>query len=372
MNRRGFLTRGLVLPLLGSVSAPLQSKELVSASEDTFHQGLFASAFTDANKQHHIGLLNHQGQLLWQKPLNERAHAPVFHPTQPIVAIVSRRPGFFITVYNTITGKHVNQITPSNGHHFYGHAVFSADGNRLITQENHYDSGEGKVFVRDWLNGRILNEWPSYGIGPHQSCLLNGTTLVVANGGLRTHPDNDRTILNMDSMQPNVAFISLEDGRLLHKVTHSSDLHQLSIRHLDINSDGKVALAFQYQGQKWEAVPLVGIASLGSEKIDYLPMPEPIRQQFKQYCGSVRFDASGNVLAVTTPRGGLVAFWSIKEHVFLSTNVLRDVCGVKASNKPHEFILSTGRGKLFHINIMEETARLVQKFDKVHWDNHLT
>ncbi|WP_191600006.1 DUF1513 domain-containing protein [Marinomonas algicola] len=378
MDRRSFLRyTALNIPLFSASSTTLWSTNAFATDQTNYHLSdahldHFASAYTGEGNKHHLALVGSQGEPIWEQALDSRAHAPVFHPSKPIVAVVARRPGFYIDLYDTKSGKKLIQMPPSEGHHFYGHGVFSADGKYFITQENHYDSGEGKVFVRDWQNGRIVHEWLSYGIGPHQSCLLNDTTLVVANGGLKTHPNNDRKIENIDSMQPNVSFISLQDGHLLHQVTHPAEYHQLSIRHLHINKIGQVAIAFQYQGPKWDTVPLVGLTSLESSKIDYLPMPEPIRQRFKQYCGSVRFDASGKVLAVTTPRGGMIAFWSIEHQDFLSNNTLMDVCGLKATSQPFEFIVSTGRGKIFKINTMENIVQLVQKNDKIQWDNHLT
>ncbi len=39
-----------------------------------------------------------------------------------------------------------------------------------------------------------------------------GRRLVVANGGLRTHPDTGRETLNPDDMSPNLALIDLATG----------------------------------------------------------------------------------------------------------------------------------------------------------------
>ena len=46
------------------------------------------------------------------------------------------------------------------------------------------------IGVRDAQDGyRQIGELPSDGIGPHEATLMpDGKTLVVANGGIRTHP----------------------------------------------------------------------------------------------------------------------------------------------------------------------------------------
>ena len=41
-----------------------------------------------------------------------------------------------------------------------------------------------------------IGELASFGVGPHEVVLMpDGATLVVANGGIRTHPDRDRAKL---------------------------------------------------------------------------------------------------------------------------------------------------------------------------------
>jgi hypothetical protein len=55
------------------------------------------------------------------------------------------------------------------------------------------------IGVRDASAGyRHIGELPSHGIGPHDLALLSDErTLVVANGGIRTHPDRRREELNL-------------------------------------------------------------------------------------------------------------------------------------------------------------------------------
>ena len=71
---------------------------------------------------------------------------------------------------------------------------FSADGSLLYATENAFDSGEGRIGLYAADDGfRRRGEFASHGIGPHQLCLApDGQTLLVANGGIRTHPDYRR------------------------------------------------------------------------------------------------------------------------------------------------------------------------------------
>lgn len=364
LSRRAFLSAaslGLTLPTWAAL-VPAHSEKA----------DWLASAFTDNNGAHYMAVSDTKGQLHWSVPLPARAHAPLIHPSHGVIAIVARRPGFFIDIINVSTGQRLNRIEPLAEHHFYGHGLFSSDGRLLITQENHYPSGGGKIFVREWQTGKVVHEWSSYGIGPHESHLLNDEVLVVANGGLKTHPDNDRRILNLDDMMPNIAFISLKDGTLIHRIEHKDTHHQLSIRHLAVNDKQQVAFGCQHNGPAWEDMPLVGVLLQNEEaSVHYLPMPEAIRQEFKQYCGSVCFDASGEILAVSSPRGGLVAYWHLPSLSFLASEHYRDVCGLTSTKNRHEFYLTTGRGQLIKTNPVADVSELIQKFDNKKWDNHL-
>ena len=188
LSRRAFIASSLAM-----MSYSTWASAVPVAAENT----VFFSAFSKGSQAHYLGAFDAKGGLLWSMALPDRAHAPVVHPTHTVVGAVARRPGFYMDFFNPLTGAKVQRIEPTSEHHFYGHAVFTDDGKRLITQENHYPTGAGKIVIRSWPDGQIVQAFSSGGIGPHESVLLNKNTLVIANGGLKTHPDNDREILNL-------------------------------------------------------------------------------------------------------------------------------------------------------------------------------
>ena len=75
--------------------------------------------------------------------------------------------------------------------HFFGHGVFSADGKLLYTTENDYANAQGIIGVRDATYGyRQIGEFPAHGMEPHDVALpSDGRVMVIANGGIQTHPD---------------------------------------------------------------------------------------------------------------------------------------------------------------------------------------
>ena len=366
LSRRSFLAMSSALS-----GAVITAPSWATLTQQDAGKKLYASAYSLNQQEHFFGLFDENGDMVWDAKLIDRAHAPVVHPSQSIVGIVARRPGFFMDFFDVSTHQRITRIEPSKDHHFYGHALFTSDGSHLITQENHYPSGQGKIFVREWPSGQVTQTFSSNGIGPHESVLLNDQVLVIANGGLMTHPDEDRKILNLDTMKPNVTYLNLKDGSILNQSANSDDLHQLSIRHLDVNQQGTVALGFQYQGEMWDQVPLVALSRIDQPELEYLPIPEEVRVRFKQYCGSVCFDSSGEILAISTPRGGLVSYWHINSKTFLGVENCRDVCGLVATDNAHEFLLTSGIGIQLKSNPVQNTNKSLKKYTKLHWDNHL-
>ncbi|WP_156490248.1 DUF1513 domain-containing protein, partial [Oleiphilus sp. HI0086] len=84
-------------------------------------------------------------------------------------AVIGRRPGQYIIVSSIKSGRVIKHIQPEQGFHFYGHALYTPDGRYLVSTENHIDSGQGRLFVRDVLNDyRVHAQLSSHGIGPHE------------------------------------------------------------------------------------------------------------------------------------------------------------------------------------------------------------
>lgn len=353
------LGAGLLLPALPSLAASPALR--------------FASACQDADRNHWLALFDERGQLLLKHRLPGRAHHVAAHPSEPWLMAVARRPGRFIELVDYRSGERIQRIEAGPQRHFYGHAVFSADGRWLAATENQLPSGEGRLVIRDCRdNFRIVADHPSYGIGPHELAYLpDQHSLVVANGGILTQPDQGRRKLNLDSMQPSLAYIDGTSGQLLEQVGMPAELHQLSIRHIDINRHGEVAIALQYQGGKQDRVPLVALHRQG-RPLQLLEAPEPVRLAMRQYCGSARFDRSGELFAISSPRGDLVTLWR-RDGRFIDSFRVRDGCGLAATDRDREFVISSGNGRCYRYDLTTRRKRKLPALAQgsLAWDNHM-
>jgi uncharacterized protein len=338
----------------------------------------YLSSVDDADGRHAFAGLDDGGRLVFRHALPDRGHGVTLHPRLPRALIVARRPGTFLHVVDLADGSEVAQVSSPEGRHFYGHAVYSADAALLYTTENAYLDGNGVIGIYDVAAGYArVGEFPCHGIGPHELRLMpDGRTLVVAIGGIRTHPDNDREPLNLATMQPSLAYIDAADGRLLHRASLEPALFQLSIRHMDVAADGRIALALQYEGPESDQVPVAGIQQADGA-IRLFDAPAQVARRTRNYGGSTRFDASGRVLAVTCPRGNMALFWDLQEERFLGRVASFDGCGLGALPEPGRFVVASGVGGLALADALSPGGPAVSPAaggdaDALFWDNHLT
>lgn len=302
--------------------------------------------------------LTETGQSLFSLPLPSRGHAAATHPTQPLAVAFARRPGTFAVVIDCAKGRETARLTPPDGRQFNGHGVFSGDGSILYTSEVVAETSEGRIGLWDTTTFTRIGEWASGGIGPHDIKRM-GDTLIVANGGIHTDP-NDRSKLNLESMRPNLTQLS-STGQVLAQ-TELSEWQQNSIRHLAL-SETQAAFAMQWEGDSVEAPPLLGLWTPGSAPI-LCPAPEEEAFRMKGYAGSIAMTA--DLIAITSPKGGVAMIFDFNG-TYLAIHERPDICGIVALPSGG-FLATDGIGGLSRL---EATSLTRVSQTAVSWDNHI-
>jgi len=354
-----------------------------------------------------------QGQVKAALPLPARGHSFAIDATHHRAVVFGRQPGFFAYAF-ALDGSGALQpgtlplplpLPLPNGHHFYGHGVFAPDGHTLYATENDYARARGVIGVYDARPGRgfaRIGGFDSGGMGPHEIVLMpDGQTLCVANGGMQTHPDFGKTILNRATMRPSLAYLNRHDGRVLAVHTLQAALtgpqavvplgadawRHLSIRHLAVDGLGQVWAGCQYVNADGQRPPLVwrhGCHPCGHD-LQAVACPPEAQRAMRNYVGSVAVNAAGTVIAASSPVGGQVLFWEVgvsgqpSGHArFLQAFELPDVCGI-APWGAEGFLLSSGHGALVQYEPLgwAQTSRPSARSQTpppvlpVAWDNHL-
>lgn len=183
MQRRDFIKTLTAGTLLASAPSLFASKQKLST--------ILYSAGSDLEGNYNISACRVAGitKPLFTVALPARAHGITVREAHNEIVVFARRPNDFMLVIDSLTG--VIKQTIKNDKPLFGHGVFTPDGKTLFTTENDFENKQGVIGVRNASdNYKKIAEFPSGGIGPHELHLLaDGKTLVVANGGILTHPD---------------------------------------------------------------------------------------------------------------------------------------------------------------------------------------
>ncbi|EXF90279.1 hypothetical protein D554_0082 [Bordetella holmesii 30539] len=284
--------------------------------------------------------------------------------------VFGRQPGFFALSFDLRGQRPPQVIEAAAGRHFFGHGVYLPGGRLMLATENDYDAGQGVIGIYD-VSGtpRRVGEFSSGGIGPHEVILLpDGKTLCVANGGILTHPDYGKLELNLDTMRPSLAYLDATSGTLLENVELPARWHRLSIRHLALAADGAVWFGCQHMGPANERPALVGRHRRGQPMECFAGDPERLRGM-RNYVGSVAADASGHVMATSSPVGGQVLYWDALSGRQLGATALADGCGV-APAPGAGFLVSSGLGAMVAAGPHTPSAPLISASRDQSWDNH--
>lgn len=368
MNRRRFiLFATAATATLGSavVSSALM-KRAVAAGHPTLY-----SASDNPEGGHFLTRLDLGNGERHSLPVPVRGHAVMpLHDQQ--VLMFGRRPAFECVVAD-FQAQTINAINVAEKRHFNGHGCISATSNVLLTTENDYEGVRGVLGVRDSQTFQVLDEYETHGLDPHDVHLMpDGRTLVVANGGIQTHPDFGRRKLNIDTMQPSLVYLDVESRRKLDEYRLPD--HHLSIRHLIVTDKGDVGVALQYEGNLYRRQPesLVAWQPAGGELRLLAIEPQALRA-FSGYMADLAFDPSNGVLAVTSPRGNHVSFWDVNNAEFTHAVALPEPSGIAFLPEQGAFLVSdaTGGVHTFDSTSKQAAASPLHHFPGTIWDNHL-
>jgi hypothetical protein len=373
MNSRTGISRRVLISGIAALALTPSSVFAARVRTKKAIRNIWLSAQGDKSETYGVGLFDSASASSSEIPSGFRGHGVTLHPSGKLALMFARRPGTQVIEVNLESREHRLAFECRQNRHLFGHGCFSADGKRLFTSEAEIDSGRGLIAIRDAKNYQLLAEMPSHGIGPHELKLLNDDkTLVVANGGILTHPDSGRKKLNLDSMSSNLCYIDITSGEKLsiHRVTES----KASLRHLDVADDDTVAIAMQFQREAathQTLVPLTATHRLG-EPLRLLETSEPVLRQTHDYIGSVAINNQSRVAGFTSPKGSIALFWSLKSGAFLGYHQLHDVCGIAVTPDQSYFALTSSNGqmRLLDAQTLKEDRALRQHPD-VRWDNHL-
>jgi hypothetical protein len=331
--------------------------------------GVLLSGFEDLPGNQYVGGLTLPDGRVFGHKVPARVHGNAIDPLHPQrVLFFARRPGTDVFELDLATMQMRPAFTTQAGRHLAGHGLFSADGSVLFTSEHEYDTPRGVIGIRDARDFRILGEIDTQGIDPHEFAWMpDGKTLVVANGGILTHPRTFRQKLNIPTMDPSLVLIDVASGRCLEQLRLPD--HLLSVRHLAVMHNGSVAVGLQYEGEPL-AAPSVAALYRPGDGLRLLPAPESAKNQLHGYVASIAASEPLGLIAAACPQGAGVARWTADTGEFVDFVASAEVYGVAAS-RDGELLASQRDGTAFSMAARHSSHALsLHLTQPLRWDDH--
>jgi hypothetical protein len=368
-------SRRQVLLATASLSAVAVGGVLFS-SKSKAHTGTLLSAYEDVRGDQYVGGLSLQDERVFGARVPMRAHGCAVHPIDPNrVLFFARRPGTQAFELDRTTMQARTVFTTEPGRHLAGHGTYSADGSLILTPEHDYERARGVVVVRDARNFAVVGEIDTNGIDPHEVAWMpDPGSLLVANGGIMTHPRTFRRKLNIPTMDPSLCVIDAASGQ--RKEQWRLPDHLLSIRHVSMTSTGITAVGLQYEGDDKNKAP--GIVALyrpaqadKPARFSLLTAPASELPKFQGYVASIAISEAHDLIAAACPYGNGVACWSIGDERYLGFIAASETYGL--SRVADGSILASQRdGTAYGL----DESRLRSQFLKIssaqpiRWDDH--
>ncbi len=405
LSRRKFL-------LSCASAAALVTGGVLLSAQSRARTGSLLSAFEDARGDQYVGGLSLNDDQVFGARVPMRAHGCAVHPTDPQrVLFFARRPGTQAFELDRATMRVRTVFSTQTGRHLAGHGTYSAAGDLIFTPEHDYERARGVVVVRDARNFAVIGEMNTHGIDPHELAWLpDGRSLLVANGGIMTHPRTFRRKLNIPTMDPSLCVLDSSSGEC--KSQWRLPEHLLSIRHLALTSDGTAAVGLQYESNKEQApgvvalyrpgvrVPHPGPLPKGEGAEPHLgPLPKgegaephstsvPKREvaqaqfrlltapaeetrRFQGYVASIAISEAHDVVAAACPYGGGVACWSLRDERYLGFIPAAETYGL--SRVADGSILASQRdGTAYGLDEIRLRSHFLQVATEqpIRWDDH--
>lgn len=303
--------------------------------------------------------------------LPARAHGAAFARDAGKYLLVGRRPGSFAALFDATAPDNTKLIGPAPEHHFAGHAVTSEKF--ILTGELHKHTAAGMIARRELNTGAVLECWDAGGIEPHEFVFADaGARLVVALGGIEQDASVRSPAINAGRIESAIVELDAKTGRVLHRHVLREEFSSLSMRHMACAPDGKT-IAFGNQDQDFsELRPLVGLLRVG-KGIEFLELPTDDPGAMRFYVGSIAIDSSGRYIAATSPKGGIVALWSLSTGAYIGRSSMTDVCGLAADPEAGLFWVSSGVGDVARLRASAAGLTVEARWRcDAQFDNHLT
>ncbi len=280
-------------------------------------------------------------------PLDFLAHGFAVHPKRRHEAALFEKRGPGACYVDLVERRVLAKIAPLTGHAFYGHGAFTRGGDVVLAVETELSTRGGVISVRDGKSFAPLDRFPTFGVRPHDCVLVDdGRTLAVTNGGGDVASDEE---------MPCVTFVDIATRKLLERFPVESP--RINTGHIAFAGRREFAVVSAPRDGLPEDTTPGGVSlRIGNGPLSQLLEPREVVSRMVGETLSVWIDKQRGVVATTSPRGGLLVFWRLRDGALVRAIELPNARGVTQTLDARYYAVSHGtsaRLALFDVTTLE-------------------
>ncbi len=236
----------------------------------------------------------------------ETPHALIQHPFQKNIVVVAPREKSRALVFDISKGEVVASLDLDGGRYFYGHGVFSKNGERLLlTAFDRKSNGFLLDYDKAW---RPVRHIETFGKAPHDIRLCQGgDAVLIANNGW------SRWSSYLEPSRTSVVMMETASMKLIEKIELPEG--HIAFQHLAENDRGDFLVGCDYYGPDRSTLgkypSLLAYHRVGGP-VDFFDMSVDMRVATVGNILSVAWDEGSGTVITTTPEGP-VTLWSLPE-----------------------------------------------------------
>lgn len=261
------------------------------------------------------------------------AHGFAPHPKRAREAALFEKRGPGACYVDLVEGRVIQTIAPLDNHAFYGHGTFTRGGDVVLAVETNLATRAGVISVRDGESFAPLDRFPTYGVRPHDCVLVDeGRTLAITNGGGDIDADGD---------VPCVTFVDIASRKLLERFDVESP--RINTGHIAFAGRREFAVVSAPRDGLPEDTTPGGLSlRVGNGALAQVKQPEDVMARMLGETLSVCVDKQRGIVAATSPRGGLLGFWRLRDGALVRTIELPNVRGVALTLDGRYYVVAYG------------------------------
>lgn len=237
-------------------------------------------------------------------------HSMTQNPKRPTEVAVFSRWGDQVAIVNLKEKNNIRIIKEDKDHRFFGHGIYSNDGNRLYTSQSNDTNHTGEIVVRDSKTFKILNRFSAFGRYPYELQFNSSSTeLIVAVSCAFKDADYARIPNAHYAEESSLTSINATNGNFVKRVKLD---REHSLIHFQTSADGWTVGVGQANERDTSEKRSYAISISPGGKVKEMNIPDDFKGYFYGEAIGIVLLEKKSLAYITNRSTKLILIWNYK------------------------------------------------------------